>query len=181
MNRKHRTIAKTEPGYEGRFEIGVMTLDDPCEPATKIKTRINIRHDVLLHWRSRKQIDDAQFLAGQRLQKIWHQAQFGHIGSSFPGNDKVDTSGVHDFMPMRMITAKKELSEAAAFLGVADYGLVIRVVCEGRSITDEAKSMGGGTPERNTAWLVRRALSNLAGHWGATGKKSLPIKAFHAI
>lgn len=164
-------------GYDGRFELGVVIVDDPYETGSKLAAQANVRHDVLIHWRSRKQVDDAQFLAGQRLQNIWYRAGTGMMSSVRFGHDRVDASGGSDPFPERVAAARAELREIAIFLGQADYLLITRILCEGRRIEDEAKEFKGREPNLYVARRVRDALGYLADYWGTTGKAKTPMRA----
>lgn len=181
MSRKKRLLAKPGPGYEGRYELGTAIIDDPYQTGAKDRVSINKRHDVLVHWRSRNQIDEAQFLAGQKVQQIWYRAQGGRVGSCIQSNTKVDSSGAAGPDFYRLAAAADELRAVAAWLGHLDYTLVIAFVCEGRAMSDAPKFVAGHRPERIAAWLVRRALSSLADYWGAKGHRhNLPITVYHA-
>lgn len=175
--RKPTMPASAECGYDGRRQIYEVTVDDPYEAGTKAKARVNVRHDVLVHWRARKQIDDAQYAAGLKLQKIWYKARIGMPGSVQYGRDKVDVSGSGTSVAERFMEASKELAGINSHLGMTDYGLLCRVICEGSRLEHEAQPVGGREPERYIARRIKDALGYLAEYWGATGRSHASIRA----
>lgn len=177
IQKKQSRPATPLPGRESLFELGAVTVADPDEKGAKIRVPANIRHDVMVHWKSRKQIDEAQFLAGQKLQNIWYQAGTGMPGSVRYNRQRVDVSGGSDPFPERVAAASAELRELAAFLGRADYRLLIHVLCVGHRIEDVAREFGGREPQLYIARRVRDALGYLADYWGAQGKRSVPMRA----
>jgi hypothetical protein len=174
-----RKPATLQAGHEGRFETGEAIMDDPYEPGRKVTVNINLRHDVLTHWQSRKLIDAAQFLAGRRFQRIWHRAQFGGVAGVRFDQPRVDGGTRADPLTDRMLDARRELAELAGVLGLIDYPLMGRIVGEGRSLEAEGASGAWGSrePQLYVARRVRDALAVLAAHWGATGHDRLPIRA----
>ena len=178
QSRKRRMEAKPGPGYEGRVEIGTLTVLDPYDGSV-FHAQGNVRHDILIRWKSRKQIDDAQFAAGIKLQGIWYRAQAGTVGTCLPDNDRVDVSGVRDPIPSRVVAAQNELSKVAALLGARDYELVRKVVCEGAKLHDIP--FATKRQQEYASQRVRDALMDLAEEWGliAKGKQSLPITVYH--
>jgi len=171
--------AKPGPGYEGRVEIGTLIVLDPYDGSV-LHAQGNVRHDILIRWKSRKQIDDAQFAAGIKLQGIWYRAQAGTIGTCLPDNDRVDVSGVRDPIPSRVVAAQQQLADVAALLGARDYELVRRVVCEGIRFQDLDNL--NQRQQEYSAQRVRDALYDLAREWGLVlrNDKSLPITVYHA-
>lgn len=168
-----RITAKATPGYENRFEIGKARVPDPYEPGKTLAVQINVRHDVLTHWRSRRSIDDAQFAAGRHLQSIWQRAGIGAPGAIQYDKPIVDGAIPGDTFTEKMIGANRELAEIARELGKIDYTLVRRIVCEGASIRHFASNKA----EREyLSKRVREALGILACYWGATGKNHTRIR-----
>jgi hypothetical protein len=59
------------PGFEGKFEIGFMSVPDPYEPGKERTVPCNLRHDVVLTlYRTGVQggrINHAQYVAGNRF------------------------------------------------------------------------------------------------------------------
>lgn len=164
--KKRRRIVQPAAGYEGRFEQGVLIVDDPYDKARKVTAQANIRHDLLIHWRARRAIDDAQYIAGQRLQGLWYRARIGAPSAIQYDKDKVDVSAPTDPIADRIIAAANELREIAGYLGKADYKLVTALVCDGQQISDFAARK---VEREYVARRVRDALGYLAAHWGAVG------------
>jgi|GEM_PF-1259438 len=176
--KRAKMIAHPGPGYEDRFELGSRWIENPFpdQENPKIEAQINIRHDLLIHWRARRSIDDAQYIAGHRLQAIWYRAGIGTPGAIRYDKDKVDISEGADPIADRVVAATNELREIAAYLGRADYRLVTALVCEGKQLLD----FGSNEVERKyISRRVRDALGYLADHWGATGKARSRIRVEH--
>ncbi len=176
-SKNHYKKAKLTPQHHDSFELGALVVDDPYAKGEKVKALANIRHDVLIHWKSRKQIDEAQFIAGLKLQNIWYQSGIGMPSSIRYDRDRVDVSASAEPLADRVVAACDELRKVAAFLGQTDYRLATRILCEGRRIEDEAREIGGREPQLYVARRVRDALGYLAEHWGATGKSKAPMRA----
>ncbi|MEN3931400.1 hypothetical protein WJT86_10065 [Microvirga sp. W0021] len=173
MNTMIRKVKNTSEklgyGRDGCFNAVNMLVDDPYEQGVKHKARINTKHDVLLHWKARKRIDDAQFIAGQRLQNIWYQTGVGQISTIRYDHERVDTSATGGHFSEHAADAGLELRKIAAFLGQFDFKLLVRIICQGRKIEDEAQDIGGREPQLYVARRVRDALDYLADYWGTRG------------
>lgn len=154
-------------GYDGRFEIGSATVDDPYEKGLKLNVAINVRHDVLIHWHSRKMIDAAQFEAGRRFQRIWERAEIGAPGAIRYDKPHVDGGFPIDPLTDQVIEARREMIELRSYLGEYDYGLACRIIGQGQSF-DKSRYIGQ---------RVRDALTALAGFWGTTGPARARIRA----
>ncbi len=158
-------ILPAQPGGE----LGRLNVEDPDLPGARINAQANVRHDVLVHWRSRKQIDDVQFLAGQKMQALWYRSRVGQPATLRYDRDRVDGGIRADAFSEQVATATAELRQIAAFLGRADYRLMILAICEGRPIEELASTMEGREPQRYIARRVRDALTYLADFWGTVG------------
>lgn len=175
--RKQKAPTRPQPGYDGKFQIGGTTVDDPYEPGRPLKVAVNVRHDPLIHWHSRNQIDDAEYHAGRKFQRIHARAEIGGPASLDYSKPLVDGSYPQDPLTDRVVAANRELLDLRDVLGHTDFLLVIRVVCLGRAIDDEALGWGGREPARYIARRVRDALGILALHWGTTARASGPMRS----
>lgn len=176
--KKRKLVAKPTAGHEGRFEHGILIVDDPYDKGKKMEAQANIKHDLLIHWRSRRTITAAQYEAGQRLQHIWYRAGIGTPGAIQYDKDKVDQSEAADPIADRVVAAANELREIAAYLGRADYKLITALICEGKQLSE----YGSNEVERKyISRRVRDALGYLADHWGATGPKRGKMRVEHYV
>ncbi|TVR07417.1 MAG: hypothetical protein EA385_12890 [Salinarimonadaceae bacterium] len=170
---------KSAAGYEGMFEVGVADVDDPYEPGKSLRVAVNVRHDPLIHWKSRGQIDEAEYHAGRRFQRIHARAEIGGPAALDYSKPLVDGGYPQDPLTDRVVQANAEMLALRAVLGQADFLLVIRVICLGNTIDQEAAAWGGRDPSRYVARRVRDALGALALHWGATGREKSRVRAAH--
>lgn len=176
--KKRKLVARPTAGHEGRFKHGILIVDDPYDKNLKIEAQANIKHDLLIHWLSRRSISDAQYQAGQRIQSIWYHAGIGTPGAIRYDTDKVDQSECADPIADRVVDATNELREIAAYLGQADYKLVTALICEGKQLSEY------GNNEVECKYISRRirdALGYLADYWGTTGPKQGRIRAEHYV
>lgn len=172
----------SQPGYEGRRDLGAATVDDPYEAGARLAVVINLRHDVLTQWHARKAIDDAELAAGRRFQSLYERAEIGAAGAIRYDKPKVDGGYPVDPLSEKVMQARRDLNRIAALLGMIDYPLLCRVVGEGVTVAIEARGWDGERPERYVARRVRQALKVLAEDSGAEGppKGSLPIRSWRA-
>jgi len=174
---KKKVVLKV--GRNGSFETENRWVDNPhFDPEMpKIEAQVNIRHDILIHWHARGQIGDAQFFAGQKLQKIWERAKIGDHGTCIPTNSRVDASGIADHLTVGTIEAIQELAEIEQKIGCRDMPLLLKAICEGKKIEAIA-----GERKRAQIYIgqrIRDALDDLAGYWGAIGAERAEIRAEH--
>lgn len=79
------------PGFEGRFELGFMEVEDPFEPDKTLVLATNIRHDVVLALYNKKDgINHAQFRAGNRILALIEQAEESRSLVCDPAREPVD-------------------------------------------------------------------------------------------
>lgn len=177
--KKAKRVQRLEPGHDGRFKQGVIEVDNPYDDPehSRVLTRVNARHDLLIHWWSRGSIDDAQYNAGQRLQMIRYHAEIGAPGTTNYDTDKVDVSGSCDLIADRAVTATKDLLNICAYLGKADYDLVTSLLCGNVKLADYGDTK---TEREYVAKRARDALSYLAIYWGTKGPAYSPIRVDRA-
>lgn len=151
--------------------LAAATVDDPLEKGAKLGVVVNIRHDVLRQWHSRKAIDDAQFAAGRWFQALWEKAEIGGAGSMRYDRPRVDGGFPVDPLTEQVMQARLDLNGIAALLGMIDYPLMGRIVGQGVAVEAEARtgSWGDDRPERYVGRRVRQALTALAEHRGTKG------------
>lgn len=123
--------------------------------------------DILEHWRARAAISMADFLVGQRVRQVWHEAAMaGHavIRLDRPAPGLMWDTAAQQF---RVTECRQSLQRMRAYLGELDNSLTIGVVAQGRSLAEAAvglKAFGGA---EHAARRVRLALRLLgAKKWG---------------
>lgn len=163
------------PGFDGAPGFVIVKVPDPYEPGA---TRENLRRsELLVHWHTRRQIDDAQKAAGEWLQRLHARAQLRSPSCIDYSRPLVDGGRLQEPLTDAVMLARRELMLVATTLGMIDYPLTIRVICEGVAIEAEASRWPGERPERYVARRVRDALATLADSHGAKGKERGTIRA----
>lgn len=178
--RKKLKPQKPAPGYEGRFAVGTTDVPDPYEPHKSLKVAVNVRHDPLIHWKARSQIDEAEYHAGRKFQAIFAKAEIGGPAAIDYTKPLVDGGYPVDPLTDDVVQAGNTLLELRVVLGYTDYLLLVRVLCLGKPIQEEALAWGGKEPERYIARRVRDGLASLAGHWGTTARDRSTIRVLRA-
>lgn len=132
-----------EPGFEGKFEIRPATVRAPMQtdadglvvqvqPVTK-----NIRHDVLEYEFACKRIDEAQKIAGDRLQALITRAGIGGAQAIDYGNPKVDGGGKSDTLTDAVADAHKRLKKIREAM-TEDFRLLELAIGDGKSLKEIA-------------------------------------------
>lgn len=164
--RKRRKPQPIGPGYDGGFEVGARVVDDPYEPGNKITVPANVRHDPLARMFNQKEIDEAQYLAGEKLRMCIERA--GGAGS--PAADWtrpfVDHSMSFREPALSQLQAGRELKRAHATLGWQNYRLVHGVVFDGLNGSLIAQAKGAVHERKAIKQSVREGLEQLAILWG---------------
>jgi hypothetical protein len=177
-----RRRVPSQPGYGGRFEPAPAVVDDPYERGKKLEVVINLRHDVLTHWRARGTIDDAEYTAGRDFQKNYEAAEIGAAGAMRYDKPRVDGGYPLDPLTEKVLQASQELCELALVLGQIDYALVSRVIGQGVTVEAEVREHDWGSnverARHYVATRVRHALRTLAEHKSATGRERSTIRSW---
>lgn len=169
-----RKQQRAEPGYEGRMELVHDQVESPYDSAQRDVVVRNIRESSLATMFARRQIDEAQLMAGQRFRALYERASSRGSMAVDPSKEPVDTSGISDPIPDRVITAARELHSVRAELGRIGYGLVSMVCGQGLTIDQVAKRMYVAAHEGDRMFvgkLFREHLDVLAASWGLAGAK----------
>lgn len=158
---------RMEPGYDGRFEVGTRTVDDPYEPGAKLGVAVNNRRSPLEYWRSQNDIDDAQFFAGERFANLYEAHILGGGKAIDYSQPCVDTSGKSDPISDRQMDAEKELRRIEGEIGVSGYRLLEMICGQGRWPIDIARQLGRGTERerKHIGKTARDYLDRLATMW----------------
>lgn len=159
-------------GYDGRFEHGERTIDDPLELGAKLTAAVNIRATVLDHMASRRRIDTAQKEAGERFARLFRAAAIGRQ-KAIDYKEAVDGGGAGDDpITESLIQATAELGEAMRVTGMVGSRFLMAIVGEGRSVEEVAKGWtdAGGivSGERAQGYVTGTfidALNMLVDHW----------------
>lgn len=169
--KRRRKPEPPRPGYDGSFEIGARVVENPYDPGMKITVPANVRHDPLARMFNQKEIDEAQYLAGEKLRMCIEKAG----GAGAPAADWtkpfVDHSMSFKEPALTQLQAGRELKRAHAVLGWQTYRLVHGVVFDGLNGSLIAQARGNMHDRIGIKHAVRDGLEQLAILWGyLTGK-----------
>ncbi|MCP5083270.1 MAG: hypothetical protein GY948_16395 [Alphaproteobacteria bacterium] len=178
QRRKLRT--RCRPGYDGRMEQTSDKVESPYRKGEFEVVARNVRESGLLTMLNRKQIDDAQYMAGDWIRRKIERTRMSS-GAIDPGYEPVDTSGHADPIPDRVIAAAQALGPVERHV-TREHGrqgwLTVRLVCaEGATVSEAAHRRYGlatRAQERATGQLLRDALDEAAIYLGYAQRPHKP-------
>jgi hypothetical protein len=156
----------------GEVSLTERTIEDKNGHVTG-RTRGDVINDWLRRYWKRREIDDLQYRAGQKLQVYIEQmdisppSQLGaeHTGAGFSDLGIIARGG-------RAYEAKREWQRAIEVMGLMVWPAVIWVVVEGRPASDWAKAQHMHPREGITT--LKLGLSALVTYWGLTPSGTRP-------
>lgn len=155
--------------------VSIAIVDDPySDKGEKIEVLRSIRDDPLEGMKARRQVDDAQYLAGREWQKFNEQACVGSIRAIDPTKEAVDGGQMPEPITDKQIKAFHQLYEADRELGAAGKTLVRDILGFDRLSIAAAAAKHGFSGEREINYIGRRfreCLETLAKLWGFAGKR----------
>jgi hypothetical protein len=162
-------IPAQQPQLTDNARVAIAVVTDPhSETGEKIQITRSLRNDPLAVMALRKVIDEAQFQAGRKWQKLHECSTIGVIQAIDPAKEAVDGGMMRDFLTDRQIDAFKQLAASYKKLGMSGGWMVAKVLGEGLSLA-EAASQSGYSKEREINYFslrFRECLETLAVHWG---------------
>jgi hypothetical protein len=136
--------------------VAPMEAADPYEAGATIIVMRQLRDDPLARLHTRRQIDDAEYLAGRKWQSLYERAEIGRISSMDATRPFVDGGrGPSDGITDDRMRAAKELARLDRALGIEGCALIRDVLASHRFI-DEAARRRGLETERDRSYLGRR-------------------------
>lgn len=156
----------------GEVSLTERTIEDKNGRVTG-RTRGDVINDWLRRYWKRREIDDLQYRAGQKLQVCVEQmdisppSQLGaeHTGAGFSDMGIIARGG-------RAYDAKREWRGAIQAMGLTVSPVVLWVVVEGRPAGDWAKERNMHKHEGLTT--LRLGLNALVTYWGLTSSRTRP-------
>jgi hypothetical protein len=149
-------------------ETVVVKVDSPLTRGDKDAAVRSLRGDSLAALRSRDQIDEAEFLAGRKWQRLLEQAQIGDIRAIDPTKEAVDGGRFPEPITDEQIKAFRELKAADKALGL-EGGALVRDILGSRLSVTIAAARRGMSREAEIKYIGRRfreCLDTLANLWG---------------
>lgn len=158
-----------------RFKGETIYREDRTEQAR------SLRDDPLGRLHDRKQINQAQYQAGRRMQLLLELTEVGRLRSQDPSNEPVDGGGAYpDILSERQLRAMKRLNGWTApdtgkrFRGVYDVlgaegTAIMRLMLAERRFAREIAAAMGDRSQRGVDYIARRVrecLTTLAREFG---------------
>lgn len=169
-----RGIQQKRAGMEGRFEVGHKRVESPYSGETEI-ARVNVRHDALEHMHARRQITDAEKVAGDRFVCLCEMASIGGARAVDYSRTPVDGGRIADNLSDQVMSATKELAEVRKCLGETGMRILEMVLVSGLTIRQVAAADAyTANRKRSELYAGRRfkeALGDLALMWAARGRE----------
>ncbi len=138
---KRRRPSLPGPGYDGRFEPGVMEVQDPYDAKAKLRVVVNVRRDVVGLMYQRGWIDGAQYKAGNIFLGLLELAEEARSTTCDPSREVVDGASSRYISPE--ITESREraiskLRRVARELGPDRYRWAGRIIRDNLTIAQLA-------------------------------------------
>lgn len=137
-------------------------------------------NNVLQHWHHRKVITERDFIVGQRIRRVWDDAEM--IGLAAIRLDRLhperEWGGAQQMM--RVVEARQALLRLRPILGEIDDHLVTGVLGQGQSLEAMAKRWALIGGKEDCAWRIRMALRMLGLKRWATAEEIIQAHPFAA-
>ncbi|QKV17841.1 hypothetical protein [Oricola thermophila] len=124
---------------------------------------LNIRESPIVWYRARRQVDDAQALAGDAFRRYYEMAGGAGVQAMDYTKEPVDGGFISDGLTDAKARAAMKLSEAHDILGVQGYRLVESVCAHGMYVKDMTRNHREASIMLNN---LRMCLDALAESWG---------------
>lgn len=111
-------------------DVGAIEVEDPYETGGKIVTLRNLREDPLGRLHDRRQIDEAQYLAGREFQADWERAEKGPQAID-PSKEAVDGGCMPDPIDEGQTKALVRINGVLRQLGADGSAIVHDVLVHG--------------------------------------------------
>lgn len=131
----------------------------------------NLRRDPLAWLLAHKNIDDAQFAAGDLWRDYWAEIEVGGAKALDPGKEAVDGGGFIGRDSDRYNKAFTEIGKAAKAVGMLGEQ-ALKDVLGTKLFINQYAAIRGISPEEGSA-RFKRALENLALLWGFAMRESI--------
>lgn len=153
--------------------VSAIEVEDPYDAGARIVTLRNLRDDPLGRLHDRKQIDEAQYLAGREFQADWERAEKGPCAID-PGKEAVDGGTVPDPIDEGKTKALVRINGVLRQLGADGSAVVHDVLVHGMTMERIAERRGFA----GKSWVeyfgkrFRECLDSMAVYYGlAMAKK----------
>lgn len=188
MAKKRDGGARTGPGYDGHFELGLRTAEDPYEPGRRVTVTVNVRESAIDHMASRGRLDTSQVAAGDRFRRLWEMAAIGRQR----GIDLTSAGGgpgaISDPLTDDLVRAGRTLAQAIGRLGMVRSRILVSIVGEGKRIEDVARDwaraggiVSGKRAEGYVTGTLIDAIDDLVRIWKLEAKGSADLSPGHYL
>jgi hypothetical protein len=150
-------------------------VDCPVTPGQKLILFRNLRDDPLGRMQERRQISEAQYLAGRRWQRAYETAEISGARAIDPTREAVDGGQIAQAtISDEQAKAFALLSRASRQLGMIAESVVRDVLTRGLSVRDIAKARGHMNDRAVDYYgrVFRDALDVLALEFGFTNRRT---------
>jgi hypothetical protein len=146
-------------------QVAPVEVDDPYEEGGKIVVLRSTRNDPLADMKSKRQIDQCDYVAGRHWQAAWESAEIGGVRAIAPTREAVDGGSLPELLTDTQRRAVQDLKAAREALGREGHLLVCDVLGADLSITQTTCSRGlsSEADRRYTGKRFRECLSNPRG------------------
>lgn len=163
-------------------QVAIAIVDDPySRVGEKLVVTRSIRDDILAGMLARKQIDEAQYMAGRHYQRCAEKCEIGGVQAIDPSKEAVDGGRMREAITDPQIRAFKDMADAHRLLGGDMARLMAFVLTRHIGIREYAESQGLHT---SYGWKAmgrsfRDGLEKWAVLWGYAMKGSCVSSANH--
>lgn len=154
--------------------VAVAIVADPnSQIGEKIQVLRSVRNDPLADMHSRGVVDDAEFMAGRKWQKLYECTQIGPISAIDPGKEAVDGGKFPEAITDEQIDAFREIGKADMRLGQIGGQLMRQLLAQHLTIgqMSEIHGLKTGRQQNFLSLRVRECLNDLGIMWGFVGSR----------
>lgn len=158
--------------------VAAVEVDDPYEAGGKIVTLRNLRDDPLGRLHDRRQIDEAQYLAGREFQRDWERAEKGPQAID-PSKEAVDGGCMPDPIDEGQTKALVRINGVLRQLGADGSAVVHDVLVHGMTMEKVAnrRDLAGERWVKYFGQRFRECLDCMAEYYGLAMRKKIPTRA----
>lgn len=143
-------------------------VECPYDRMARIEVTRSTRHDPLFDMKSKRQIDQCDYMAGRHWQAAYENAEIGHVKAIDPSKEAVSGGRMPEVLTKRQMVAVQDLKAARDALGTEGAVLVMDILGKGWSVKEAALARGR-TTERDRRYVgdrFRECLATLAKRFG---------------
>ncbi len=154
-------------------QVALDEVDDPLSHGEKIVVLRSTRHDPLFDMKSKKQIDQSEFVAGRHWQAAWENSELGAVRAIDFTREAVDGGSLPEMLTDIQRRAMQDIKAARNALGTEGNQIIVDILGTGWSVKQAALNRGKFSDDdrRYIGRRFRECLATLAIRFGYSSAK----------